>query len=97
MTLNCVLLNRINFILCSVMMCISSIAGSIFMNMSKISNFTFGVDNIFDVPDVLHILFNNLQYFTFYIIILIALALYNCATHSKVKIEQSKYPNATKR
>ena len=78
-------------------MCISSIAGSIFMNMSKISNFTFGVDNIFDVPDVLHILFNNLQYFTFYIIILIALALYNCATHSKVKIEQSKYPNATKR
>lgn len=97
MTLNCILLNRINFILCSVMMCISSIVGSIFLNMRNISDFTFGVDNIFDVPDVLHILFNNLQYFTFYIIILIALALYNCATHSKVKIEQSKYPNATKR
>ena len=97
MTLNCILLNRINFILCSVMMCISSIVGSIFSNMRNISDFTFGVDNIFDVPDVLHILFNNLQYFTFYIIILIALALYNCATHSKVIIEQSKHPNAKKR
>ena len=98
MALNCILLNRINFMLCSVMMCISSIVGSIFMNIRNISNFTFGVDNIFDVPDVLHIfIFNTLPHFTFYIIILIALALYNCATHSKVKIEQSKYPNATKR
>lgn len=97
MTLNCILLNRINFMLCSVMMCISSIVGSIFMNMSKISNFTFGVDNIFDSPDVLHIFIFTLQYFTFYIIILIALALYSYATHPKVKIEQSKYPNATKR
>lgn len=97
MALNCILLNRINFMLCSVMMCISSIVGSIFLNLKNISDFTFGVDNIFDAPDVLHILFNTLQYFTFYIIILIALALYNCATHSKVKIEQSKYLNATKR
>lgn len=97
MALNCILLNRINYMLCSVMMCVSSIAGSIFMNMSKISDFTFGVDNIFDVPDILHILFNTLPYFTFYIITLIVLALYSCATHPKVKIEQSKYPNATKR
>ena len=97
MTLNCILLNRINFMLCSVMMCISSIVGSIFLNLRNISNFTFGVDNIFDVPDVLNILFNTLQYFTFYIIILIVLALYNYATHPKVKIEQSKYPNTKKR
>ena len=94
MTLNCILLNRINFMLCSVMMCISSIVGSIFLNLRNISNFTFGVDNIFDV---LNILFNTLQYFTFYIIILIVLALYNYATHPKVKIEQSKYPNTKKR
>lgn len=97
MTLNCILLNRINFMLCSVMMCISSIVGSIFLNLRNISNFTFGVDNIFDVPNVLNILFNTLQYFTFYIIILIVLALYSYATHSKVKIEQSKYPNTKKR
>lgn len=97
MTLNCILLNRINFMLCSVMMCISSIVGSIFLNLRNISDFTFGVDNIFDVPDVLNILFNTLQYFTFYIIILIVLALYNYATHPKVKIEQSKYPNTQKR
>ena len=97
MALNCVLLNRINYMLCSVMMCISSIAGSIFMNMSKISNFTFGVDNIFDATDVLHIFIFTLPYFTFYIIALIVLALYSYATHSKVKIEQSKYPNTTKR
>lgn len=97
MTLNCILLNRINFMLCSVMMCISSIVGSIFLNLRNISDFTFGVDNIFDVPDVLNILFNTLQYFTFYIIILIVLALYNYATHPKVKIEQSKYPNTKKR
>ena len=44
-----------------------------------------------------NILFNTLQYFTFYIIILIVLALYSYATHSKVKIEQSKYPNTKKR
>lgn len=94
MMLNCILLNRINFMLCSVMMCISSIVGSIFLNLRNISNFTFGVDNIFDV---LNILFNTLQYFTFYIIILIVLALYNYATHPKVKIEQSKYPNTQKR
>lgn len=94
MTLNCILLNRINFMLCSVMICISSIVGSIFLNLRNISNFTFGVDNIFDV---LNILFNTLQYFTFYIIILIVLALYNYATHPKVKIEQSKYPNTKKR
>lgn len=94
MTLNCILLNRINFMLCSVMMCISSIVGSIFLNLRNISDFTFGVDNIFDV---LNILFNTLQYFTFYIIILIVLALYNYATHPKVKIEQSKYPNTKKR
>lgn len=97
MTLNCILLNRINYMLCSVMMCISSIAGSIFLNMRNISNFTFGIDNIFDVPDVLNIFIFTLQYFTFYIIILIVLALYSYATHPKVKIEQSKYPNATKR
>lgn len=97
MTLNCILLNRTNFMLCSVMMCISSIVGSIFLNFRNISDFTFGVDNIFDVPDVLNILFNTLQYFTFYIIILIVLALYNYATHPKVKIEQSKYPNTQKR
>lgn len=97
MTLNCILLNRINFMLCSVMMCISSIVGSIFLNLRNISDFTFGINNIFDVPDVLNILFNTLQYFTFYIIILIVLALYNYATHPKVKIEQSKYPNTKKR
>lgn len=97
MTLNCILLNRINFMLCSVMMCISSIVGSIFLNLRNISDFTFGINNIFDIPDVLNILFNTLQYFTFYIIILIVLALYNYATHPKVKIEQSKYPNAKKR
>ena len=74
MTLNCILLNRINFMLCSVMMCISSIAGSIFLNLRNISDFTFGINNIFDV---LNILFNTLQYFTFYIIILIVLALYS--------------------
>ena len=94
MTLNCILLNRINFMLCSVMMCISSIVGSIFLNLRNISDFTFGINNIFDV---LNILFNTLQYFTFYIIILIVLALYNYATHPKVKIEQSKYPNTQKR
>lgn len=94
MTLNCILLNRINFMLCSVMMCISSIVGSIFLHLRNISDFTFGVDNIFDV---LNILFNTLQYFTFYIIILIVLTLYNYATHPKVKIEQSKYPNTKKR
>lgn len=93
MTLNCILLNKINFMLCSVMMCVSSIVGSIFLNLRNISDFTFGINNIFDVPDVLNILFNTLQYFTFYIIILIVLALYNYATHPKVKIEQSKYPN----
>lgn len=97
MTLNCILLNRINFMLCSVMMCVSSIVGSIFLNLRNISDFTFGINNIFDVPDVLNILFNTLQYFTFYIIILIVLALYNYATHPKVKIEQSKYPNTKKR
>lgn len=97
MTLNCILLNRINFMLCSVMMCISSIVGSIFLNLRNISDFTFGINNIFDVPDVLNILFNALQYFTFYIIILIVLALYNYATHPKAKIKQSKYPNAKKR
>lgn len=97
MTLNCILLNKINFMLCSVMMCVSSIVGSIFLNLRNISDFTFGIDNIFDVPDVLHILFNTLQYFTFYIIILIVLALYNYAAHPKVKIEQSKYPNTKKR
>lgn len=97
MTLNCILLNRINYMLCSVMMCISSIAGSIFMNMSKISNFTFGVDNIFDATDVLHIFIFTLQYFTFYIIALIVLAVYSYATNSKVKIEQSKHLNTTKR
>lgn len=86
MTLNYILLNRINFMLCSVMMCISSIVGSIFLNLRNISDFTFGVDNIFDVPDVLNILFNTLQYFTFYIITLIVLALYNYATHPKVKL-----------
>ena len=79
------------------MMCISSIVGSIFLNLRNISDFTFGINNIFDIPDVLNILFNTLQYFTFYIIILIVLALYNYATHPKVKIEQSKYPNAKKR
>lgn len=97
MTLNCILLNRINFMLCSVMMCISSIVCSIFLNLRNISDFTFGINNIFDVPDVLNILFNTLQYFIFYIIILIVLALYNYATHPKVKIEQSKYPNTKKR
>lgn len=97
MTLNCILLNRINFMLCSVMMCVSSIVGSIFLNLRNISDFTFGINNIFDVPDVLNILFNTLQYFTFYIITLIVLALYNYATHPKVKIEQSKYPNTQKR
>lgn len=97
MALNCILLNRINYMLCSVMMCISSIAGSIFMNMSKISNFTFGVDNIFDATDVLHIFIFTLQYFTFYIIALIVLAVYSYATNSKVKIEQSKHLNTTKR
>ena len=79
------------------MMCISSIVGSIFLNLRNISDFTFGVDNIFDVPDVLNILFNTLQYFTFYIIILIVLALYNYATLPILKIEQSKYQNTLKR
>lgn len=86
MMLNCILLNRINFMLCSVMMCISSIVGSIFLNLRNISGFTFGVDNIFDVPDVLHILFNTLQYFTFYIIILTVLALYNYKMRPKTKL-----------
>jgi len=86
MTLNCILLNRINFMLCSVMMCISSIVGSIFLNLRNISNFTFGVDNIFDVPDVLNILFNTLQYFTFYIITLIVLALYSYKMRPKTKL-----------
>ena len=53
--------------------------------------------NIFDATDVLHIFIFTLQYFTFYIITLIVLAVYNYATHPKVKIEQSKYPNTTKR
>lgn len=86
MTLNCILLNRINFMLCSVMMCISSIVGSIFLNLRNISNFTFGVDNIFDVPDVLNILFNTLQYFTFYIVTLIVLALYSYKMRPKTKL-----------
>lgn len=83
MTLNCILLNRINFMLCSVMMCISSIAGSIFLNLRNISDFTFGINNIFDV---LNILFNTLQYFTFYIIILIVLALYSYKMRPKTKL-----------
>ena len=83
MTLNCILLNRINFMLCSVMMCISSIAGSIFLNLRNISDFTFGINNIFDV---LNILFNTLQYFTFYTIILIVLALYSYKMRPKTKL-----------
>ena len=83
MTLNCILLNRINFMLCSVMMCISSIAGSIFLNLRNISDFTVGINNIFDV---LNILFNTLQYFTFYIIILIVLALYSYKMRPKTKL-----------
>lgn len=83
MTLNCILLNRINFMLCSVMMCIPSIAGSIFLNLRNISDFTFGINNIFDV---LNILFNTLQYFTFYIIILIVLALYSYKMRPKTKL-----------
>lgn len=83
MTLNCILLNRINFMLCSVMMCISSIAGSIFLNLRNISDFTFGINNIFNV---LNILFNTLQYFTFYIIILIVLALYSYKMRPKTKL-----------
>lgn len=83
MTLNCILLNRINFMLCSVMMCISSITGSIFLNLRNISDFTFGINNIFDV---LNILFNTLQYFTFYIIILIVLALYSYKMRPKTKL-----------